>query len=146
MLKDDLKALWDYRHVGYAWRFWLEWFQRAIRSRIEPLKLFARRLKERIDGVLAHCRWPLHTSLLEGINNKIKVLKRMAYGFRDDEYFFRKIRAAFPEMREEPKKAADAFASAAHSSWFEAIRPGHLALRLRWAQLPWDRIVHLRPF
>ncbi len=96
VLKDDLKALWDYRHVGYAWRFWLEWFQRAIRSRIEPLKLFARRLKERIDGVLAHCRWPLHTSLLEGINNKIKVMKRMAYGFRDDEYFFLKIRAAFP--------------------------------------------------
>jgi transposase len=96
VLKDDLKALWDYRHVGYAWRFWLDWFQRAIRSRIEPLKLFARRLKERIDGVLAHCRWPLHTSLLEGINNKIKVIKRMAYGFRDDAYFFLKIRAAFP--------------------------------------------------
>ena len=33
---------------------------------------------------------------LEGINNKIKVIKRMAYGFRDDEYFFLKIRAAFP--------------------------------------------------
>jgi transposase len=96
VLKDDLKALWDYRHVGYAWRFWLDWFQRAIRSRIAPLKLFARRLKERIDGVLAHCRWPLHTSLLEGINNKIEVMKRMAYGFRDDDYFFLKIRAAFP--------------------------------------------------
>jgi len=96
VLKDDLKALWDYRHEGYAWRFWRAWFGRAIRSRIEPLKTFARRLKERIDGVLAHCRWPLHTSLLEGINNKIKVMKRMAYGFRDDDYFFLKIRAAFP--------------------------------------------------
>ena len=31
------------------------------------------------------CRWPLHTSLNEGMNNKIKVLKRMAYSFRDDE-------------------------------------------------------------
>ena len=29
-------------------------------------------------------------------NNKIKVIKRMAYGFRDDEYFFLKIRAAYP--------------------------------------------------
>jgi transposase len=96
VLKDDLKALWDYRHTGYASRFWRGWYRRAIRSRIEPLKLFARRLKQKIDGVLAHCRWPLHTSLLEGINNKIKVIKRMAYGFRDDEYFFLKIRAAFP--------------------------------------------------
>jgi hypothetical protein len=33
---------------------------------------------------------------LEGTNNKIKVLKRVAYGFRDEAYFFLKIRAAFP--------------------------------------------------
>jgi transposase len=46
--------------------------------------------------ILSHCRWPLHTSLLEGINNKFKVIKRMAYGFRDDEYFLLKTRAAFP--------------------------------------------------
>jgi len=36
------------------------------------------------------------TSILEGINNKIKVIKRMAYGFRDDECFFLRIREAFP--------------------------------------------------
>jgi transposase len=96
VLKDDLKHLWDYRRLGAARRFWNQWYARAIRSRIEPLKKFARSLKERIAGVLSHCRWPLHTSLLEGINNKIKVIKRMAYGFRDDEYFFLKIRAAFP--------------------------------------------------
>jgi transposase len=59
---------------------WDEWYGRALRSRIEPLKQFARNLKERLAGLLAHCRWPLHTSLLEGLNNKIKVIKRMAYG------------------------------------------------------------------
>ena len=96
VLKDDLKHLWDYRYEGAALRFWKEWYDRAIRSRIEPLKRFARNLKERIQGVLAHCQWPLHTSLLEGVNNRIKVIKRMAYGFRDDAYFFLKIRAAFP--------------------------------------------------
>ncbi len=47
-------------------------------------------------GLLAHCTYPLGTHLIEGINNKIKVIKRMAYGFRDDAYFFLKIRAAFP--------------------------------------------------
>lgn len=96
VLKDDLKHLWDYTYLGAARNFWKQWYNRAIRSRIEPLKKFARNLKRRIDGVLAHCRWPLHTSLLEGINNKIKVIKRMAYGFRDDDYFFLKIRQAFP--------------------------------------------------
>ena len=53
-------------------------------------------LKPYLPGILTHCRFPLHTNLLEGINNKIKVIKRMAYGFRDDAYFFLKIRAAFP--------------------------------------------------
>ena len=96
VLKDDLKHLWDYKYTGAAARFWEGWYQRAIRSRVEPLKKFARSLKARLAGVLAHCRWPLHTSLLEGINNKIKVIKRMAYGLRDDGYFFLKIRAAFP--------------------------------------------------
>ena len=96
ILKDDLKDLWDYTYSGAARRFWKEWYSRAIRSRIKPLKQFARRLREKIEGVIDHCLYPLHTSLLEGINNKIKVIKRMAYGFRDEVYFFLKIRDAFP--------------------------------------------------
>ena len=60
---------------------------------------FAQRLRPYLPGILAHCRCPLGTNLIEGINNKIKVIKRMAYGFRDDAYFFLKIRAAFPGIR-----------------------------------------------
>lgn len=47
-------------------------------------------------GILARCRHPLNTSVVEGVNNTIKVIKRRAYGYRDEEYFFLKIRAAFP--------------------------------------------------
>lgn len=57
---------------------------------------FARNLKVKLPGILAHCRYALHTGLLEGINNKIKVLKRMAYGSCDDAYCFLKIQSAFP--------------------------------------------------
>lgn len=96
VLKDDLKHLWSYRYRGAALKFWKSWYSRAVRSRIKPLVAFAKKLKAYLNGILAHCRWPLNTSLLEGFNNKIKVIKRMAYGFRDDEYFFLKIRAAFP--------------------------------------------------
>ena len=96
ILKDDLKHLWDYHYPGAALRFWKGWYSRAIHSRIAPLVRFARNLKAHLATIVAHCRWRLGTSLLEGINNKIKVIKRMAYGFRDDEYFFLKIRAAFP--------------------------------------------------
>ena len=98
VMKDDLKALWSYRHAGYAERFWKQWYSRAMHSRIAPLKTFARNLKGYLAGILSHCRWPLGTNLVEGINNKIKVMKRMAYGFRDDDYFFLKIRAAFPQI------------------------------------------------
>jgi transposase len=96
VLKDDLKQLWDYNYEGAARNFWKSWYRRAVASKIEPLKQFARKLKSYLPGILAHCRWPLNTSVLEGINNKIKVMKRMAYGFRDDDYFFLRIRAAFP--------------------------------------------------
>jgi transposase len=96
VLKDDLKQLWRFRYPAAARRFWHHWYRRALASRLPPLITFARNLAQRIDGIISHCRYPLHTGLLEGINNKIKVLKRMAYGFRDDAYFFLKIRAAFP--------------------------------------------------
>lgn len=96
VLKDDLKQLWRFRYPNAAHRFWRQWYRRAVASRIPALMAFARNLAVRVDGIISHCRYPLHTGLLEGINNKIKVLKRMAYGFRDDAYFFLKIRAAFP--------------------------------------------------
>ena len=99
ILRDDLKALWTYRHVGYAQQFWRQWYRRAVASRVAPLQLFARRLKPYLAGILSHCRFPLHTSFIEGINNKIKLIKRMAYGYRNFDYFFLKIRAAFPANR-----------------------------------------------
>lgn len=96
VLKEDLKELWRTREETEARSRWEAWYRRAMESGIEPLMRFARRLKPYLSGILAHCRHPLHTSVLEGINNRIKVIKRMAYGFRDEAYFFLKIRAAFP--------------------------------------------------
>lgn len=95
VLKEDLKQVWRYRRPAWA-KKWLDaWIKRAMRSRIEALKKFARKLKTHADGIIAHCNYPIHTGFLEGVNNKIKVLKRVAYGFHDLEYFFLKIRGAF---------------------------------------------------
>lgn len=96
LLKDYLKELWSFRSIEKAEPCWEQWYQLATESGIPHLALFARRLQGYLQGILNHCKWPLHTGLLEGINNKIKVIKRMAYGFRDHDYFFLKIRAAFP--------------------------------------------------
>ena len=51
---------------------------------------------KKIYGIVAPCKYPLHTSLLEGIMNNIKLIKRIAYGFRDDQYFLLGIGPAFP--------------------------------------------------
>ena len=96
VLRDALKDLWHYRHPGYAARAWKSWYRKALRSGIGPLRNFAVKLRPYVPGILAHCHYPLGTNLIEGINNRIKVIKRMAYGFRDDAYFFLKIRAAVP--------------------------------------------------
>jgi transposase len=50
----------------------------------------------RAGTIVARVRWPMHTGQLEGINNRIKVMKRMAYGYRDSAFFFLKIKAAYP--------------------------------------------------
>ena len=79
-----------------ARRAFRQWCQLAEESGIRALQAFARRLRPYEQGILNHCRYPLHTGRLEGINNKIKVIKRQAYGFRDDDYFILKIKGAFP--------------------------------------------------
>ncbi|MFN2603454.1 MAG: ISL3 family transposase [Gemmatimonadaceae bacterium] len=96
VLKDDLKQLWRFRYPEAARRFWRAWYRRALASRLQPLIRFARHLATQIEGIINHCRYPLNNGFLEGMMNKIKVLKRIAYGYRDDDYFFLKIRAAFP--------------------------------------------------
>ena len=94
-MKDDFKQLWRYRSAAWARKWFEGWFQRAMESAIAPLQNFARKLKNHLPGILSHCRYPIHTGFLEGVNNKIKVIKRVAYGFHDLTYFFLKIRGAF---------------------------------------------------
>ena len=49
---------------------------------------FARQKQKRIKGLAAHALYPINTGKLEGLNNKIKVLKRIGYGYRNMDYFF----------------------------------------------------------
>lgn len=96
IMKTALKELWNYRSA-WEWRAaWRAWLRMANESGIEPLQRFAKRLKPYWRGIVARVRWPMHTGQLEGINNRIKVMKRMAYGYRDSDFFFLKIKAAFP--------------------------------------------------
>ncbi|WP_372749515.1 ISL3 family transposase [Litorivivens sp.] len=100
LLKEQLKEMWYCRSRLAALRQWKLWWQQVAESGIKPLQDFAKKLKPYLSGILASADHPLSTSKLEGMNNRIKVIKRMAYGYRDNSYFFLKIRAAFhPNMR-----------------------------------------------
>lgn len=52
---------------------------------------FARLLENHLDGIISHATYKLSSGKIEGINNKIKTLRRQAYGYPDDEYFFLKL-------------------------------------------------------
>ena len=96
LLKTQLRELWYAPTEAVARARWKEWFRMAIESGLKPLIAFAKRLQPYLPGIVASARYRLNTSVLEGMNNRIKVIKRMAYGYRDADYFFLKIKAAFP--------------------------------------------------
>jgi transposase len=95
ILKDQLKKIWTYKHPAWARKAFDQWCALAQESGIPALATFAKNLSRHEKGIINHCRYPIHTGRLEGINNKIKVIKRQAYGFRDDAYFILKIKGAF---------------------------------------------------
>jgi len=95
-LKDFLKHIWSYHTPGWADGAIGEWCSIARQDGHPALERFARTLERYRYGIVNHCRHPIHTSKLEGVNNKIKVIKRIAYGFHDAEYFALKVKQALP--------------------------------------------------
>jgi transposase len=65
-------------------------------SQLNPAVQFARRQKKCLRGIWASAIYRLHSSILGGVNNKIKVIKQMTYGFRGSAYLFLKIKNVFP--------------------------------------------------
>ncbi len=96
LLREQLKEMWYCTDEAEATAQWNLWWQQVRESGIRPLLQFGQRLKHYLHGIVASAVHPLHTCRLEGMNNKIKLLKRMGYGYRDTEYFFLKVREAFP--------------------------------------------------
>jgi transposase len=100
IFKDDLhrpgtgKRLWDCGDRREATCLLSDWIQTAGESGIEMIRDFAGTLSRYVYGLLNPCDYPINTGRLEGLNNKIKVIKRRCYGFHDLEYFALKIKQA----------------------------------------------------
>ena len=93
LLKESFGQLWDYRREAWARRFFENWKTALKWQRLKPYEKFAAMIDRHWDGIAAYCRPDNKVSLgfVEGLNNKIRVLQRRAYGLRDEQYLRLKI-------------------------------------------------------
>lgn len=95
LLKESFGQLWSYQTEGWARRFFDNWKNGLRWQRLEPYEKFAKMIERHWDGIAAYSRPENKVPLgfVEGMNNKIRVIQRRAYGLRDEEYLRLKILA-----------------------------------------------------
>ena len=99
-MKEEMCRLYDLTDYHQAIIGWTKWFEAAKASGIPALVKFATQKEKRLPGLAAHAIFQISTGKLEGFNNKIKVAKRIGYGYRDEVYFFKLIRyLSIPSVR-----------------------------------------------
>lgn len=99
-MKEEMCRIYELTNYKQALNSWAHWFQAAKESEVPALVKFAKQKEKRILGLAAHALFPIGTNKLEGFNNKIKVAKRIGYGYRDEDYFFTLIRyLSLPSVR-----------------------------------------------
>ena len=93
LLKESFGQLWDYEREGWARRFFENWRASLKWQRLAPYEKFAEMIDRHWNGIAAYCKPENKVSLgfVEGLNNKIRVIQRRAYGLRDEEYLRLKI-------------------------------------------------------
>ena len=91
-MKEEMNRLFGLTEEAQAREGWNKWFEAAKESGIPELVKFANNKEKHIEGLISHAKHQISTGKLEGLNNKIKVAKRVGYGFRDDDYFFTLVR------------------------------------------------------
>lgn len=93
LLKESFGQLWSYRSEGWARRFFDHWKQSLKWQRLKPYEKFAEMIERHWEGIAAYSRPENKVSLgfVEGLNNKIRVIQRRAYGLRDEQYLRLKI-------------------------------------------------------
>ena len=78
--QDIYREIRDPETADIAIKKWLSW---AVRSRLDPIKKFARTVKKHYDGILRYFSSGLTSGFMEGINSRIQEVKRRARGFRN---------------------------------------------------------------
>ena len=95
LLKESFGQLWDYNREAWARKFFENWRASLKWQRLKPYEKFAAMIDRHWDGIAAYCQPENKVALgfVEGLNNKIRVFQRRAYGLRDEEYLRLKVLA-----------------------------------------------------
>jgi transposase len=89
LMKEDFQQFWTYTYPAWAGKFLDAWCTRAMRSKIEPMKKMAKTLRRKRELLLNWFRadGALSSGVVEGFNNKLKLITRKSYGFRTQEAY-----------------------------------------------------------
>ena len=93
LLKESFGQLWEYKKEGWARKFFDNWRSSLKWQRLKTYEEFAQMIESHWDGIAAFIQSEDKVSLgfVEGLNNKIRVIQRRAYGLRDEEYLRLKV-------------------------------------------------------
>jgi transposase len=93
LLKESFDQLWGYRREGWARKFFDNWKESLKWQRLKPFEKFAAMVERNWDGIAAYCvaKEKFSLGFVEGLNTKVRVIQRRAYGIRDEEYLRLKI-------------------------------------------------------
>lgn len=86
-LKEELRRVWNQNGKEQAEVILFNWIKEARGSGIRHMTRLADTIEQHMDGLLAYYDYKISSGKVEGINNKIKTIKRQAFGFRDSDYF-----------------------------------------------------------
>lgn len=93
LLKESFGQLWDYTSEAWARKFFENWRAQLKWQRLKPYQKFAQMIERHWDGIAGYCKPENKVALgfVEGLNNKIRVIQRGAYGLHDEEYLRLKV-------------------------------------------------------
>jgi len=93
VLKESFGQLWNYQTEGWAYRFFDNWKKSLKWQRLKPYEKFVKLIEKHWNGIAAYSKPENKVPLgfVEGLNNKIRVFQRRAYGLQDKEYLRLKV-------------------------------------------------------
>jgi len=83
LLKESLAKGMDYRQPARASEHLDSWSRWASRSKLKPFVRLAKTVRKHNQGIVAYTQTGLSNGVVEGLNNKIRLVMRRAYGFRN---------------------------------------------------------------